>query len=92
MKQIVLTIAALTLAGAAQASEPAPQHAQGFTPPPAKEGYSYPDCYCTDSAGERIEIGQSVCLEIGSRQVWARCSMSLNNPAWRHETEGCPSV
>ncbi|MEM7505349.1 MAG: hypothetical protein AAF415_01285 [Pseudomonadota bacterium] len=78
-------------ASGAQADEES-ETAQGFTPPAAKEGYSYPDCYCTDSQGERIELGGQTCLQIGSRQVWARCDMSLNNPTWRHDGEGCPSA
>lgn len=64
-----------------------------YNPPPAKRGYSYPDCYCTDSEGRRVELGQSVCLKIGQRRVLARCGMSANNPAWRYESEdGCPGV
>ncbi|MEM9221830.1 MAG: hypothetical protein AAGB11_05440 [Pseudomonadota bacterium] len=64
----------------------------GFVPPPAKEGFSYPDCYCTDSEGRRVEVGDTACLRIGSREVTARCGMSLNNPAWRTQSEGCPTV
>lgn len=63
-----------------------------FTPPPAKKGYAYPDCFCTDSNGQRIELGQAACLTIGTRSVTARCSMSLNNPTWRTEHEGCVGV
>ena len=78
--------------GASAASVAETQNAQVFVPPPAKEGYSYPDCYCTDSEGERVELGQHVCLQIGSRQVWALCDMSVNNPTWRHDGAACPSV
>jgi hypothetical protein len=63
-----------------------------YTPAPPKEGYNYPDCYCTDSAGRRVELGEMACLTIGTRQVLARCDMSVNNPTWRHQTEGCPGV
>ena len=63
-----------------------------YTPHPPKEGYSYPDCYCTDSGGKRVEMGETACLLIGSRQVTARCDMSVNNPTWRTESEGCPGV
>ncbi|MBJ3775066.1 hypothetical protein [Acuticoccus mangrovi] len=63
-----------------------------FVPPPAKPGWSYPDCYCTDSEGTRVEIGDHACLTIGGREVFALCDMSLNNPAWRKEADGCPSV
>ena len=63
-----------------------------YSPLPPKEGFSYPDCYCTDSLGQRVELGQMACLIIGSRQVLARCGMSVNNPTWREQSEGCPGV
>jgi len=63
-----------------------------YSPPPAKEGFSYPDCYCTDSLGQRVEMGEMACLIIGARRVLARCGMSVNNPAWREQSEGCPAV
>ena len=63
-----------------------------YSVPPAKEGFSYPDCYCTDSKGQRVDLHKTACLVIGSRRVLARCDMSLNNPTWRHESEGCPGV
>lgn len=63
-----------------------------YAPPPPKQGYSYPDCYCTDSNGERVEMGERACLRIGDKQVLARCDMSVNSPTWRYETEGCPGV
>jgi len=62
----------------------------GFVPPPPKEGFSYPDCYCTDSDGRRIEVGERACLVIGGREVTAECRMSLNSPAWRTLEDGCP--
>jgi len=61
-----------------------------FTQPPAKDGYSYPDYYCTDSKGRRVEMGETACLIIGSRRVPARCDISVNSPAWREESGGCP--
>lgn len=63
-----------------------------YNPPPPKQGYSYPDCYCTDSDGKRVELGETVCLRIGPREVLARCDMSVNSPTWRYESEGCPGV
>lgn len=87
----LLVFAALALLAqgpaAAQDTAPSPDHR-----PPAAEGYSYPDCYCTDSTGERVELGETSCLSIGSRRVLARCEMAANNPTWRHEAEGCPGV
>jgi len=76
----------------AWAGEIGPVANPNYTPMPPKEGYSYPDCYCTDSAGKRVELGETACLTIGSRRVLARCDMSVNNPTWRTETEGCPGV
>jgi hypothetical protein len=79
-------------AGSAAAGERAPSGNPNYHPPPAKEGFTYPDCYCTDSNGKRVELGQTACLTIGSRRVLARCGMSVNNPIWRDEAEGCPGV
>ena len=74
------------------AAEPPPGN-PNYTPAPPKQGYSYPDCYCTDSEGRRVEMGQTACLRIGDREVKARCEMSVNNPTWRYEAEdGCPGV
>jgi len=61
-----------------------------FIPPPAKDGHSYPDCYCTDSEGRRVEMGERACLTVGGRDRMALCGMSLNNPAWRMQEDGCP--
>ncbi|MDX5592620.1 hypothetical protein [Pseudovibrio sp. SPO723] len=69
----------------------APATAEIFRPPPAKEGYSYPECYCTNR-GQRIEIGEHTCLRIGKKQIWALCDMSLNSPILRHLHEGCPTA
>ncbi len=92
----LLVLAALALPAqgpaAAQGAGPGTAPSPDYRPPPAAEGYSYPDCYCTDSTGERVELGETACLSIGSRRVLARCEMAANNPTWRHETEGCPGV
>jgi len=61
-----------------------------FTQPPAKEGYSYPEYFCTDSKGKRVEIGAEACLAIDARRVPARCDISVNSPAWREESGSCP--
>ncbi|MDF2234520.1 hypothetical protein P2H44_18320 [Albimonas sp. CAU 1670] len=60
----------------------------GWSPPPAKDGYAYPDCYCTNR-GERVEMGGTTCIRIGSVEYTAVCGMSLNNPAWRKIGDGC---
>jgi hypothetical protein len=49
------------------------------------------DCYCTDKAGARVEIGQTVCLQVDGRMFMAQCQMSLNVPMWREVQEGCLS-
>lgn len=49
------------------------------------------DCYCTDRQGVRIELGQTVCLQVDGRMFMAQCQMSLNVPMWREVAEGCMS-
>lgn len=94
MRATFLGLALLVAAGAAPAvaGERTPGGNPNYHPPPAKEGFYYPDCFCTDSIGKRVELGQRACLTIGSRRVMARCGMSVNNPIWRPEGEGCPGV
>lgn len=49
------------------------------------------DCYCTDKTGARVELGQTICLQVDGRMFMARCEMSLNNPMWRELQSGCLS-
>lgn len=49
------------------------------------------DCYCTDTSGARIELGQTICLHVDGRMFMAQCQMSLNVPMWRELSEGCLS-
>lgn len=49
----------------------------------------YPDCYCTDRTGQRVELGVSICMVVDGRDFLARCEMSLNNPTWREISSGC---
>ena len=49
------------------------------------------ECYCTDKAGSRIELGQTICLQVDGRMFMAQCQMSLNSPMWREVQEGCLS-
>ncbi len=49
----------------------------------------YPDCYCTDRTGQRVELGVSICMVVDGRDFVARCEMSLNNPTWREISSGC---
>jgi len=49
------------------------------------------ECYCTDRQGTRIELGQTICMQVDGRMFMAQCQMSLNVPMWRELTEGCLS-
>jgi len=49
------------------------------------------DCYCTDSSGGRVELGDTICLQVDGRMFMAQCQMSLNNPMWRKVSDGCLS-
>lgn len=49
----------------------------------------WPDCYCTDKTGARIEMGQEICMYVDGRSFTARCEMSLNNPMWRETGTAC---
>lgn len=49
------------------------------------------ECYCTDKSGTRIELGQTICLQVDGRMFMAQCQMSLNVPMWREVREGCLS-
>lgn len=83
--------ALMGLAGAAWAGPISPKLAGDpvFTPPPAKPGFAYPDCFCVNKGGERTPMGGTACIRVGSSEYTARCGMSLNNPAWRKLQDGC---
>ncbi|MDU8910496.1 hypothetical protein [Aestuariicoccus sp. MJ-SS9] len=49
------------------------------------------DCYCTDRTGARVELGETICLQVDGRMFMAQCQMSLNVPMWREVSEGCLS-
>lgn len=49
------------------------------------------DCYCTDTSGTRVELGETICLQVDGRMFMAQCQMSLNVPIWREVSEGCMS-
>ncbi len=50
------------------------------------------DCYCTDTSGARVELGQTICLFVDGRSFTAQCQMSLNVPMWREVQNGCLSA
>lgn len=47
------------------------------------------DCYCTDKQGDRVELGETICLQVDGRMFMAQCQMSLNVPMWRKVEDGC---
>ena len=49
------------------------------------------DCYCTDRDRNRIELGETICMQVDGRMFMAQCQMSLNVPMWREVQEGCLS-
>jgi len=49
------------------------------------------ECYCTDASGARVELGETICLDVGGRMFMAQCQMSLNVPMWREVSPGCLS-
>ncbi len=49
------------------------------------------DCYCTDRTGSRVELGQTICMQVDGRMFMAQCQMSLNVPMWREVQKGCLS-
>ena len=49
------------------------------------------ECYCTDRTGARIELGETICMQVDGRMFMAQCQMSLNVPMWRELSEGCLS-
>lgn len=61
---------------------------------PALADVTYPggrtvECYCTGTRGERVELGETICLHVGGRDFLAQCQMSLNVPMWRDLRTGC---
>ncbi|KGM87076.1 hypothetical protein rosmuc_03379 [Roseovarius mucosus DSM 17069] len=49
------------------------------------------ECYCTDRNGARVEMGETICLQVDGNMFMAQCQMSLNVPMWRKITDGCLS-
>ena len=49
------------------------------------------ECYCTNTTGDRVELGETICLHVDGRMFMAQCQMSLNVPMWREVQEGCLS-
>ena len=49
------------------------------------------DCYCTDTQGLRVDLGETICMFVDGRAFMAQCQMSLNVPMWREVSQGCLS-
>lgn len=49
------------------------------------------ECFCTDRQGQRVELGDMICLQVDGRMFMAQCQMSLNVPMWREISPGCLS-
>lgn len=49
------------------------------------------ECYCTDTSGARVEMGEMICLRVDGKMFMAKCAMSLNVPIWRKVSDGCLS-
>ncbi|WP_338548370.1 MULTISPECIES: hypothetical protein [Roseovarius] len=49
------------------------------------------ECYCTDKSGARVELGETICMQVDGRSFLAQCQMSLNNPMWREVSDACIS-
>ncbi|WP_322865592.1 hypothetical protein U5922_004900 [Aquicoccus sp. G2-2] len=49
------------------------------------------DCYCTDTSGAHVDIGEKICLQVDGKMFIAQCQMSLNVPMWRKISDGCLS-
>ena len=49
------------------------------------------ECYCTDSQGLRVSLGETICLTVDGKSFMAQCDMSLNVPTWRDTGQGCLS-
>ncbi len=73
------------------------QEAQRPTPPPLAELYPpLPgvEYYCTDSQGDRVDLGGVICVTASCQTWMARCEMTASNrmAMWRKVQDGCPGV
>jgi hypothetical protein len=76
MKRIVIALLCLGLPATADVTGP---------------GGKTVECYCTDKSGSRVELGETICLQVDGRMFMAQCQMSLNVPMWREVAQGCLS-
>jgi hypothetical protein len=45
---------------------------------------------CSDSTGQRVNIGELACLTINGKSHMARCEKSGDDMIWRRVGDGCP--
>ena len=87
MKWLIVSALFFPLCAAAQETQsPAPKTLAELYPP--LPGVEY---YCTNSYGDRVEIGGVICIT-ASCNVWmARCEMTSTNrmAIWRKTQDGC---
>lgn len=60
-----------------------------FVTPAVAQAKKTVDCYCTDRERSRIELGETICMQVDGRMFMAQCQMSLNVPMWREVQQGC---
>lgn len=48
--------------------------------------------YCTDSQGQRVELGAVICVSASCTTWMAKCEMTASNrmAMWRKVQDGCP--
>ncbi len=82
MKRFVPVLILLALPASLSAALPTTGDA-AWTPMPGV------DCYCTDTQGARVEMGEEICLSVGGKVFVAFCGMSQNVPIWRDTGRAC---
>jgi len=90
MKWLIASVMIFPLYAAAQETQsPAPKSFAELYPP--LPGVEY---YCTNSQGERIEIGGVICITASCNTWMARCEMTSSNrmAIWRKTQDGCPGA
>ncbi len=81
MKARIIIAALLGMATVEVAAEP---RFKGWTgPKPAK-----PPCECRYRGG-KATVGQTICQQRNGKMVRLKCTLVLNNTAWKEVGEGC---
>lgn len=83
----MLIVALFPVAGVAQEA-PVEKRESPYRP---MENWDY---YCTDGTGNRVEIGEVICITASCLSWTARCEMAANNnlAMWRKLQDGCPGA